>query len=193
MDQKTMTSKNVPGAKVSPLEQGLVVSDDQIKAIPLSAPGWQNVKWKNPVISGRWVNYVAQKGQRFEEAVGQGYLVVKDTDAEVPGVPFKDGAFRKGDLILMKMDRARYIGAIKYNEELSLRLAGVRRKSDQRRPATRDPRTGEAILHGKRGKLTFFEPGGKDLDLLENSESPDEPQARSDMLTETVKILTGGK
>jgi hypothetical protein len=205
--QPTITSANLPSAKppvvdnirgneassipAPPVQDFPVISDDMIEARPLVAEGWENIKYKNPNLAGRWIYCSGGKGNtRFDEAQATGYRVAKDTDCEVPGVPYRDGAFRKGDVILMVMDRNRYIGALKYKEQQSLLLSGRRDRTNQIRPAIRDPRTGESVLPTRRGKLEFFEPGKAELDRLESENSPDVPQSRSDILSQTVRQLS---
>ena len=189
---------NLPGHPAKAVEPepattavtGNEIPESQIEARPLVDPGWSQPKWKKPGLVGRYCNYVAQKGMRLEEALAQGFRVAKDTDCEVPGVSFRDGAFRKGDVLLLVIDRVRYIGALKYKEEVSLQLAGKRKMSRQVRPLMRDPRSGEPIGPQQRGKLEYFEPNKDELDALE-SQFGDELQTRSDVLTETVRRITG--
>jgi hypothetical protein len=205
METPTVTSKNLPGAKPPAVDnltgkeaQSILpppavdyaeIPDELIEARPLVDPGWAEIKWKNSNLSGRWVYCHGERGGlRFQEMRALGFRAAKDTDAEVPGVLFEDGVFRKGDTVLMVMDKSRYLGALKFKEEQSLIMAGRRKRSNQVRPAGKDPRTGEVVFHGKKGKLVFFEPNAEELEALESTDS-DTPQRRSDVLNSTISRL----
>lgn len=100
-----------------------------IEARPLQLPDFVNIKSKNPAVSFRWVNRavgVQGSTQRLDEMVFAGFVPVKPEDACMPnGQPImpnliKDGKIVRGDLILMKIDRKAYEGALKYNWERSI-------------------------------------------------------------------------
>src|SRR5882724_544629 len=100
-----------------------------IEARPLQLPDFVNIKSRNPAISFRWVNRsvgVMGSTQRLDEMIYAGFVPVKPEEACMPnGKPImlnliKNGQIIRGDLILMKIDRAQYEGALKYNWERSI-------------------------------------------------------------------------
>jgi len=100
-----------------------------VEARPLQLPDFVNVKPKNPGVSFRWVNRsvgVKESTQRLDEMVFAGFVPVRPDEALMPdGRPImsnliKDGKIIRGDLILMKIDRKAYEGALKYNWERSV-------------------------------------------------------------------------
>lgn len=100
-----------------------------IEARPLQLPDFVNVKPRNPQVSFRWVNRavgVQGSTQRLDEMIYAGFVPVKPEEAVMPnGQPLlanliKDGKIIRGDLILMKIDRKQYEGALKYNWERSV-------------------------------------------------------------------------
>lgn len=101
--------------------------DDNIVAMPLNDPDFTtNVKPKNPDISLRWVLYSLGMRDgtasylRFEKAKTQGYVVATAADLVNPPMAYSvdNGTkFVNGDLVLMKIDRRRYLGAILHREQ----------------------------------------------------------------------------
>jgi hypothetical protein len=100
-----------------------------IEARPLQLPDFVNIKSKNPAISLRWVNRsvgVAASTQRLDEMVYAGFVPVSPAECCMPnGQPImsnliKNNQIIRGDLILMKIDRKAYEGALKYNWERSI-------------------------------------------------------------------------
>jgi len=83
----------------------------------LGNPDFTRLTPKNKNVMFRWINRQAAAGTRYRQALAQGYVNATEADVEVPVVAFTNGAFLHGDLILMKMDRRQYLGAIKFNEE----------------------------------------------------------------------------
>lgn len=95
--------------------------DADIVARPLVSPDFTNIKPKNPAMSLRGINRLAMGGQRFEEAKIQGFVVCKPSDIlEIPNtMTVKDNTVIYGDLIYMMMTREKYVGALKYNEQIA--------------------------------------------------------------------------
>lgn len=100
-----------------------------IEARPLQLPDFVNIKSKNPAVAFRWVNRavgIQGSTQRLDEMVYAGFQPVSPSEACMPnGNPImpnliKNGQIIRGDLILMKIDRASYDGALKYNWERSI-------------------------------------------------------------------------
>jgi hypothetical protein len=132
-NQPTITSQN--SAPRPPIQTVVEIPDDQIEARPLTLPGAFNIKLKNPNLSARGINFVAGRGQGLTNAKVLGYRTATQADVAVaPGWSWLDGAFRMGDLLLMVMDKRKYVGAIKYNEQTSMQLGsrGKRHKDNAR-------------------------------------------------------------
>lgn len=87
--------------------------DDTIIAKSLAPSGLDNVVLKNPALYFKWINCSFQNGVMYETAKSKGFVNATPIDVEVPGVIFRDGAFRYGDVILMKMDKNLALGSMK--------------------------------------------------------------------------------
>jgi hypothetical protein len=92
-----------------------------IQARPLQMPEFTDVKPVNPMHSLRWVDRVAGNGQRFDQMKYAGFTVCKPEEARmrnnmpIEASMIKDTQVIYGSLILMKIDRKLYEGALKYN------------------------------------------------------------------------------
>ena len=106
-------SVEVRANKIAAREEGAVLDSDEIVARPLTMPGVNGIKLKNPNIAIRWVECMARGGRNVELRKLAGFVVATPNDVEVPGIAFKDGVFRNGDVILMKIDRLAYLGSQK--------------------------------------------------------------------------------
>jgi len=119
-----ITSDNLPAS-----QRGASIhidSDDpypSVTARPLQMPDFVDIKPKNPLVSIRWCNRIAGDGQRLDQVTFAGFIPVKPEEVMYPnGKPIppsmiKNGQVHMGDLILMKIDKASYDGALKYNWE----------------------------------------------------------------------------
>lgn len=130
MTVPTITSKNVPTPQPPPSSTApaavAVKTDEIIVAKPLQQPDFVNLRPRNPEIMFRWVNRAAGDGQRLDQMVASGFALAVATD--VIGLPpslLRDGRIINGDLILMKIDRKTYLGALKYNEQRALAQRGT--------------------------------------------------------------------
>jgi hypothetical protein len=101
----------------------VAVEDEQIIAKPLVTADFMNVRLKNPMLQPRWVlhtlykNNGEQSGLRYEQAKVQGYAPVVEADLAEPeklGLYSRDGGTKyiNGDVILMKINKAAYQGAL---------------------------------------------------------------------------------
>jgi hypothetical protein len=148
-----------------------------IEARPLQLPDFVNVKPKNPGVSFRWVNRavgVANSTQRLDEMIFAGFVPVKPEEAQIPNgkggytpIPpnlIKNGNIIRGDLILMKIDKAAYEGALKYNWERSVaRLHPDRQlQTGKKQLATAISHAGVPLPRSVAGKLQAFRPGSSD-------------------------------
>jgi len=92
----------------------------EFEARPLQMPDFVNLKPKNPLMSFRWVNRsvgVQGSTQRLDEMVYAGFQFANVLDVAGPVLPnlVSNGKIIRGDLVLMKMPRSQYEGALKYN------------------------------------------------------------------------------
>ena len=135
---------------------------EDIKAIPLVSPDFTNPKPKNPNVQLRWIEFKAKDGFRFHQAQAQGFSVATLSDLAEPqklAVYSREAGtkFINGDIILMKIDKARYLGALKYRFNQSAALSDP---SVQQAVAKASAQAGVA---NARGKMTAFAPDAADL------------------------------
>lgn len=121
--------KSTPGAQQSPA--AVVISDKEIKAKPLMDPQFTNVISKNPNLSFRWVmredpGNRAGGTLRYGQMSAVGFEPATPLDCTVPGLSPRDNRWIYGDVILMKMPRDKYIGALKANEQNSINKVSAR-------------------------------------------------------------------
>jgi len=99
---------------------------EQIEAKPLRAPNFINLKPKNPNLSLFWGNRAVgekESGLRYDQLIAMGFVpaqpqdVVSNLGGECPPSICRDGRIMYGDLILLKIPRADYVGALKWNEQ----------------------------------------------------------------------------
>lgn len=163
-EKATITSKNLPQPPApSPKIQR---RDEPIVAKPLVSPDFTNLKLKNPNIALYWGNRVAGGGQRYEQLKASGFVNATVNDVEAPEFMVKDGAIIFGDLILLKIAKRDYLGALKYNEEKA--VSRMRRDSNLTK--------GQAELRHALGevpvppelskKISMFVPGEKETEDL---------------------------
>lgn len=149
--------------------------DDSLFARPLNNPDFEQVLPKNPNLRFRWINRDAPEGRsiRFSQAQTQGFVPAIPSDVKNPDVvkPYlRDGHYINGDIILMKIDRRAYDGALRYNRDRALRLGS---KAVQ---APRDVIQGKAEASIQEGsarapksqleKVSLFTPTEKEIDTL---------------------------
>lgn len=138
--------------------------DDAIKAIPLVAPDFTNPKPKNSNVALRWIEFKARDGFRFHQALSQGYVVATANDLMQPdklAVYNREMGtkFINGDVILMKIDRARYLGALKHRHQQSDRLTAQGAVQAASRAAGSTELSPAAM---RSGKMEVFTPGADD-------------------------------
>ncbi len=132
----TLTSKNLPPSQqpgrglppTPPITASIEVAlpYDQIEAKPLRAPNFINLKPKNPNLSLFWGNRAVgekESGLRYDQLIAMGFVPARPEDVlsneglTCPPSICKDGRIMYGDLILLKIPRKDYIGALKWNEQ----------------------------------------------------------------------------
>jgi len=119
-----ITSDNLPSnLRGAPVRMDPNDPYPSVTARPLQMPDFVDIKPKNPQIALRWCNRVAGEGQRLDQVTYAGFVPVKPDEVSYPnGKPIpssliKNGQIHLGDLILMKIDKSMYDGALKYNWE----------------------------------------------------------------------------
>jgi hypothetical protein len=150
-----------------------------VEARPLQLPDFVNVKPKNPGVSFRWVNRsvgIKESTQRLDEMIFAGFVPARPDECMIPDqkgghVPIppnliKDGKIIRGDLMLMKIDKKAYEGALKYNWQRSVsRLHPDRQlQTGQKQLATAVSQQGipAGMARTLASKLQAFRPGSSD-------------------------------
>lgn len=137
-----------------------------IEARPLNLPNFVDLKKKNQGIALRWVNRVAGEGMRLDECVSMGFTFATSQDVEVPPSLMRDGKIVKGDLVLMKIDKAAYDGALKHNWMRAvsrLHPSAVVSEGQAQLKNTLNEVEGKAE---DKGKMRVFTPGDKEKSML---------------------------
>jgi hypothetical protein len=175
-----MTNQRTPEEYVDPYPG--------IEARPLSLPDFVNIKPRNPSHSFRWVNRavgVAASTQRLDEMIYAGFVPVKPEEALMPGNKpimsnlIKNGQIIRGDLILMKIDRVAYEGALKYNFERSIARMHPDRQLQTGKKQLATAVAGTGAPRTIAAKLQAFRPGTSDKTadpnfMAENDKLPSE-------------------
>jgi hypothetical protein len=140
-EQPTLTSKNLPPVQQPravqtsppaglppkpPTSVEVAIPWEQIEAKPLRSPNFINLKPKNPNLSLFWGNRAVgekESGLRYDQLIAMGFIPAVPTDVitsegmNCPPSICRDGRIMYGDLILLKIPRTEYIGALKWNEQ----------------------------------------------------------------------------
>lgn len=141
---------------------------DTIVAKPLISQDFTSVKTKNPNLSFFWANRVAgnPSGARVMQLEAVGFRVANPTDCEVPGLKPQNNHWIYGDLLLMTISRADYLGALKYNEQVA---------TERLHPAVA-AKKGMKEAHGmttkmlQNRKVAFVQPTEEERDALFNKQ-----------------------
>lgn len=143
--------------------------DEVIIAKPLSMPQELDMKPKDKNVSLRWVNRKAGGGARYEQALAMGFQNAKVEDiittTLVKGATIADdGNIVRHDVILMKMRRADYEGALKWNDQTATNR--VERKTLNRGAK----QAGQQELNGMPAevlsKVNFYTPAADDAEKI---------------------------
>ena len=179
MPEPTITSKNIPGPPtvVHNASEAVHIAADELdellEAAPLVTPDFLNLVPAKPDISIRWINFSVgeQKSTlRYDQCVAAGYVNALPADAKtangkpIPPALVKDGKVIYGDVILMKISRNAYLGALKANRNKALRR-GMRTEVSKQginevRSAISKANPPKDVLR----KVVPYVPGEKELD-----------------------------
>jgi hypothetical protein len=189
MPEPTLTSKNLPpsqqpgAVKTSP-PSGLppvpsasvevAIPYEQIEAKPLRSPNFINLKPKNPNMSLFWGNRAVgekESGLRYDQLIAMGFVPATPADVLTseggicPPSICRDGRVMYGDLILLKIPRTAYIGALKWNEQnarLRVKKPGVALAGDTKNADSRVQPT--PALNIPSSKVSTFVPQLAEVD-----------------------------
>ncbi len=159
---KTFTSAaTVPPSEAKDVDLGLnnLLTDNAILARPLQTADITRVKSKNPNLAFQWCNRKFQDGQRISEFEYEGFRKATPADCEIPGLSSVDGGFIYGDLILMKIDKASYRGALRHNALKSLQAT----RPAQVKKLLEGDREFSSAAAGSQGKIHPYNPSADDL------------------------------
>src|SRR6266568_3782845 len=119
------TSSPTPPTGLKPSVE-VAIPYEQIEAKPLRSPNFLDLVPKNPNMSlflGNRAVGENESGLRYDQLIAMGFIPAKPEDVTTslghpcPPSLCRDGRIMYGDLILLKMPRADYIGNQKWNEQ----------------------------------------------------------------------------
>jgi hypothetical protein len=141
-NEPTITSKALPPAMqpgaikssppvMPPRSVEVEIPYEQIEAKPLRAPNFINLWPNNPNLTLFWGNRAVgekESGLRYDQLIAMGFVPAQPQDVHsrnpesgqhLPCPPSicRDGRIMYGDLILLKIPRVDYVGALKWNEQ----------------------------------------------------------------------------
>lgn len=177
-----MTSASmIPPLEDMPVPQiGMPAAElgDDIVAKPLAAPDFaMDIK---PFLnnSNLWPRWIFTDRRRYAQATAQGWRNCKMTDlkpgyAKISPYSCEGGTkYINGDLILMVIDRSRYLGALKYKHQVAANLsdAAVQRRISAQKGQSALGETVAAVnaalkAQGKRAAIETFDPSGEVEDM----------------------------
>ena len=172
------TSSAIPRPPVETVPDAAELADD-IHAAPMIMPDFIKIRKRNPNVEFRWINFKAGEGLRFAQAQAMGFVVATQQDVAVgelsPYVREGGTKYVNGDLILMKIDRKRYLGALRHKHEVAAALAddGIQRTLSAR-GAARELANAGANRQSLQGKISVFTPDAADLAGTPLADRPDE-------------------
>jgi len=144
--------------------------------MPLTLPDFANDVRPFLVNPNLWPRWIFTDRRRFAQAKAQGWRVAQKRDLK-PGyanlTPYEEEGGTKyinGDLILMLIDRKRYLGALRYKHQVAAALsdAAVQRRIAAGKAVNELGSTVAAVnqnrvAHGADPVMTVFAPGVSDL------------------------------
>jgi hypothetical protein len=141
----TITSSSLPPSQqpsAHPSLQEKEISYQDIVAKPLRPPNFMNLKPKNPNMSLFFGNRAVgekESGMRYDQLITMGFRAAVPAEVltmegkAVPPSIIRDGRIMFGDLILLIIPKADYIGSQKWNEQtarLRVKKPGVALEGD---------------------------------------------------------------
>jgi hypothetical protein len=129
--EPTITSKAMPTAPsvtttVPSKDMEQFIPDDQIVAKPLRSPNFINLIPKNKTLSLYWGNKSVGESEsalRYNQLLAMGFVQAKPEDVTdqfgnpCPEALAHDNRVIYGDLILLKIPRTEFIGALKFKDQ----------------------------------------------------------------------------
>lgn len=142
----------------------LEVNWDSIVAKPLVGNDFTNVKPKNPNLSFYYAYTGGNPpGTRISQLEAVGFRVATPVDCEVPGLKARENKWINGDLLLLCIAKADYLGALKYNSEVA------RSRTESKVAAAKGIQGMTSKMFGK-NKLAFHQPSSEEKQALFNDE-----------------------
>jgi len=145
------------------------IFDEAVVARPLGFGDSLKIKVKRHEYAYRWFNRYGAEGTRYSFAKANGFVNATPDDVEVDNEDFvKDGYIIVGDLILMKMSKSKYLGAIKYNYERAYNLINPKKLSEKQKAKIIEDVAGnnEAKRQSVTKKVGIYVPPINELDSI---------------------------
>jgi hypothetical protein len=137
-----------------------VLADPNIQAVQLGEPDFVGIEPKNGNVAFRWVNRAFEAN--YQKFIAMGFIPAVPSDCKhVPPHLVRDGHIVMNDLILMKIDRAKYLGKLKANAERALR---VTRREEHLRAGQAEIM--QNIPNEYRSKVSPFIPSEREIETL---------------------------
>ena len=171
---EVITSKSIPrppSAQVKP--RGMAPElDEAIIARPLQLPDSDNIHLKDKSFEPRWVNFsVGEKESplRFHQMKAAGFTVVKPDEVEggiASSYETIDGKIVNGDVVLMKVKKEVYHGALKWNWEKAQRRRGMKAMTDTGKDYIKEDLRATGAPLSQLKKISSFVPGQAEINTL---------------------------
>lgn len=170
----TVTSKNLPPTAAPSVSVGVTTpapsaNDEPIIAKPLTPPDFTAIikrGQKNHGVTLRLVEKNANGGQRYHQMAALGFVNATLADCTVPPFMVKDGAIQYGDLILMKIDRRTYEGALLHNQQRAVSRMNAPAITRQANLEVQKELSSTGAPVDMLRKIQVFTPGEKETEAL---------------------------
>lgn len=165
----SITSKIIPIPGSVPISVPAMAKDEPLIAKPLTPPDFTEIirkGQKNHGVTLRLVEKNANGGQRYHQMVSLGFVNATLSDCVVPPFMVKDGAIQYGDLILMKIDRREYEGALLYNQQRAVARMRAPQVAKQANDLVQQELSGSGAPPSMLSKIQVFTPGEKETEAL---------------------------
>lgn len=167
---KTITSAAIPQPGSVPSVTASAKAPElngAIVARPLVSPDFIGLKPKNPQHQFYWGNRLAGGGLRLEELMSKGFALAKPEDVQnMKGVLEKEGRVCYGDLVLLKIDKNTYLGALLHNHNKATGRVSREQSAERGSKMIREEvgKVGGSTNIGT--KISSFVPSQADVDAL---------------------------